>query len=128
MFHDCKNLTEMDMNMNIKPLISALLIALSSLAANATSTELVDLSGPSFSDISEASDDSHSSFDHTPTLPDQAQGLHGLERARLVANYHSHIAAISITPVPEPETFAMLLAGLGLVGAFARRRNARRFS
>ena len=27
--------------------------------------------------------------------------------------------------VPEPETYAMLLAGLGLVGAMARRRNSR---
>jgi hypothetical protein len=28
------------------------------------------------------------------------------------------------TPVPEPETYAMLLAGLGLIGAIARRRRA----
>jgi choice-of-anchor C domain-containing protein len=31
---------------------------------------------------------------------------------------------ISVTAVPEPETYAMLLAGLGLVGAIARRRKA----
>lgn len=30
--------------------------------------------------------------------------------------------AFAITPVPEPETFAMLLAGLGLLGAIVRRR------
>lgn len=29
----------------------------------------------------------------------------------------------AVTPVPEPETFAMFLAGLGLMGAIARRRN-----
>ncbi|CAN4276307.1 PEP-CTERM protein-sorting domain [Methylophilaceae bacterium] len=34
------------------------------------------------------------------------------------------IAAVpQIAPIPEPETYAMLLAGLGLVGAIARRRN-----
>ena len=31
----------------------------------------------------------------------------------------------SITPVPEPETYAMLLAGLGLIGVAARRRQQR---
>jgi hypothetical protein len=33
-----------------------------------------------------------------------------------------HISAITAA-VPEPETYAMLLAGLGLMGAVARRRN-----
>lgn len=32
---------------------------------------------------------------------------------------------ILITSVPEPKTYAMLLAGVGLVGAFARRRQNR---
>lgn len=31
-------------------------------------------------------------------------------------------ANYTITPVPEPESYAMLLAGLGLVGTIARRR------
>ncbi|CAM8664004.1 PEP-CTERM protein-sorting domain [Comamonadaceae bacterium] len=29
---------------------------------------------------------------------------------------------VTVTPVPEPETYAMLLAGLGVMGAIARRR------
>ena len=33
--------------------------------------------------------------------------------------------AVAVTAVPEPETYAMLLAGLGLVGAIARRRETR---
>ncbi|MFC0170184.1 PEP-CTERM sorting domain-containing protein [Pseudoduganella danionis] len=48
-----------------------------------------------------------------------------------VSNIINHIASISnatvyrtgvMTPVPEPETYAMLLAGLGMVGLIARRR------
>lgn len=33
---------------------------------------------------------------------------------------------IAVTAVPEPETFAMLMTGLGLMGAIARRRNKTR--
>jgi probable HAF family extracellular repeat protein len=35
-------------------------------------------------------------------------------------NNHGQVAAIS--PIPEPETYSMLLAGLGLLGFIARRR------
>jgi hypothetical protein len=31
-----------------------------------------------------------------------------------------------VTPVPEPETYAMLLAGLGLIGAAIRRPKAKK--
>jgi hypothetical protein len=37
--------------------------------------------------------------------------------------YGSSLDKVVITPVPEPETYAMLLAGLGLMGTIARRRN-----
>jgi hypothetical protein len=33
--------------------------------------------------------------------------------------------ASSLSPVPEPETYGMLMAGLGLMGFIARRRNNR---
>jgi hypothetical protein len=32
--------------------------------------------------------------------------------------------AVSVTAVPEPENYAMLLAGLGVVGVTVRRRRA----
>lgn len=34
----------------------------------------------------------------------------------------SYAGNISVSPIPEPETYAMLLAGLGLIGFSARRR------
>ena len=34
----------------------------------------------------------------------------------------AYSGSITVTAIPEPETFAMLLAGLGLVGTIARRR------
>lgn len=38
----------------------------------------------------------------------------------------SDYSLVSVTAVPEPETYAMLLAGLGLVGTIARRRSAKK--
>ena len=32
------------------------------------------------------------------------------------------VIGLSVTPVPEPETYALMLAGLGAVGFIARRR------
>jgi hypothetical protein len=32
---------------------------------------------------------------------------------------------VTLAPVPEPETYALLLAGLGLMGAVARRRQSK---
>lgn len=37
-----------------------------------------------------------------------------------------YTGAISVTAVPEPESYAMLLAGLGFMGAIAVRRNKRK--
>lgn len=44
----------------------------------------------------------------------------GTKTLNAAANY---TGSLTVTAVPEPETFAMLLAGLGLMGAIARRRN-----
>jgi len=41
------------------------------------------------------------------------------------SSYTGSITAYQVTPVPEPETAAMLLAGLGVMATIARRRNKR---
>ncbi len=42
--------------------------------------------------------------------------VQGFEESGLMAG------TLMLAPVPEPETYALLLAGLGIVGAAARRR------
>ena len=39
------------------------------------------------------------------------------------ASVGSYAGTLALTPVPEPETYAMLFAGLGIVGLLARRRS-----
>ena len=50
-------------------------------------------------------------------------GIGGL--GQLGASKGFDLDAVSISPVPEPEAYAMLMAGLGLIGFMVRRRNAR---
>jgi len=52
-------------------------------------------------------------------------GTYTLKASGTVANggFNLLITNYTVTPVPEPETYAMLLAGLGVMGAIARRRS-----
>ena len=43
--------------------------------------------------------------------------------ATKVGDFVGTINGLTVAPVPEPETNAMLIAGLGLIGAVSRRRN-----
>jgi hypothetical protein len=40
-------------------------------------------------------------------------------------DWDDFVVGVNIAPVPEPQTYALLLAGLGVVGFVARRRQAR---
>lgn len=57
---------------------------------------------------------------------------YGLDAGKIVLDWagtttgpHSFDAVFCVSPVPEPETYGMLLAGLGLLGFTARRKAAR---
>ena len=49
--------------------------------------------------------------------------LDGGNSVKLYLDGSNALNIAAVTAVPEPESFAMLLAGLGLMGAIARRRN-----
>lgn len=62
----------------------------------------------------------------TATGPGGASPLTGwaqLEDTKTInEEYNLMLRGVTVSPVPEPETYAMLLAGLGLMGTMVRRR------
>jgi hypothetical protein len=61
---------------------------------------------------------------NTFTFANLGAGTYSLKASGSVNGFNYIAAQYQVTPVPEPETFAMLLAGLGVMGAIARRRKA----
>ena len=55
-----------------------------------------------------------------------ATGLYGIDlatgSAMLLGTYNGTLSGLSVSAVPEPQTYALMLAGLVAVGALARRR------
>lgn len=65
---------------------------------------------------------SFNSFHNTASLNDSGSYYYNVA-GRLFGGYVLTSSLESVTaPVPEPETYAMLIAGLGLMGVVARRR------
>lgn len=55
-------------------------------------------------------------------ITDRTVFQHGIFLWGITASTLDHVTPGAISLVPEPETYAMLLAGLGLIGFMARRR------
>ncbi len=51
------------------------------------------------------------------------QSWQGGQSGNFYGHGRGHGRPTVTSPVPEPETYAMMLAGLGLMGAIVRRRN-----
>lgn len=110
------------MNMKLKCTVLALALAAAWGSASATGSRGDDHSSvqskgshgsPSFEQSSRSNghSDLASIFSLAPGLDRKAQG--------------NAYEAMAVSAVPEPETYAMMLAGLVLIGAIARRRRSK---
>ncbi|ELX08443.1 hypothetical protein Jab_2c04920 [Janthinobacterium sp. HH01] len=61
-------------------------------------------------------------YSGTERAPLYKLGVFSLTEGGGAKHYTLAITDLSVTPVPEPETYLMLLAGLGLMAGLARRR------
>ncbi|PTD97867.1 alkaline phosphatase [Pseudothauera lacus] len=62
-------------------------------------------------------------YDHVVGVDDGLRDILAFNDGRYIDNTAPfQVMQAVMAPVPEPEAYAMMLAGLGLVGAFARRR------
>ena len=64
-----------------------------------------------------------STFSFTPLLSATEYSIHITGTTLADSSFSSYGGSLTVSPVPEPETYAMLLAGLALMGFVARRRS-----
>ena len=69
------------------------------------------------------------SFDGTAFRPYTMGGAYDLilgfnDGQRVDADFDDMVVGLKVSPVPEPETYALMLAGLGAIGFIGRRRRA----
>ena len=67
----------------------------------------------------------HASFSNVGVVPVLATGAGGQSNLDVILGAYGGSITVPVPAIPEPETYAMLLAGLGLVGALARRRKVK---
>jgi hypothetical protein len=67
--------------------------------------------------------------DWTPGVPFSVAAGGSLLFSLATTNFDQfYVSGMTVTAVPEPETYAMMLAGLGLLGWMARRRKPKAFA
>lgn len=85
-----------------------------------TSTGLESYSGASFKSLVGATGDGLNSFSRVLTMT----GSVGQTISSITFKSSNIAFEVAAAPIPEPETYALMLAGLGAVGFMARRRRA----
>jgi hypothetical protein len=67
----------------------------------------------------------HANFTNVGALPVLAKGIGSYAGYNVILGASGGSITVPVTSVPEPETYALMLAGLGLMGVVARRRKAK---
>lgn len=109
--------------------LSALVPTLTVVNASDTGLTLTSAGNTAFPSLTNANLSSgpwHNYFTGVGALPVLAEGFGGVDVILGAAS--GSITVPVLTAVPEPETYAMMLAGLGVMGAIARRRKAKQTS
>ena len=96
----------------------------SNYADQGTLTFLQNLSGPFILTVKGGNDVAYYYFDGTHSFLSGNYLTIDIPGDAGSGNGWSHSSIYTAAPVPEPQTYALMLAGLGLVGFAARRRKA----